>query len=356
MRRLVYSLHSWLGLLAGLGLLVIGLTGSVLVFKTEIDRAIAPEAVMAPDASKPRLAPDAIFAAAQEHLPRRVVQGWGRALEPGLADMVYAVKPGEEEGKVIRIDPASGRPLAADAGDAGTFTDWVLELHYTFLAGHTGAFIAGLFGALLCLLGVSGVWLYRGFWKTLFQLRWKKSARIFFSDFHKMVGITSTVFNLLLGFTGAWWNLSHIIGHWMEEEHEHVTMPKWDGRVSIDGLLAAAEKEIPGYRANWIALPFEPGGDISFFGALEEQGVLRSPYGSTLFFDASTGELKSTARADEGGAWAQALDAFTPLHFGNFGGLPVKILWCLGGLAPGLLAVSGSLMWWKRKFRRPARA
>ncbi len=52
----------------------------------------------------------------------------------------------------------------------------------------------------------------------------------------------------------------------------------------------------------------------------------------------------------QGGAWAQILDSFTPLHYGTFGGLPVKILWCIGGLAPGILSITGFLMWYKRKF------
>lgn len=46
---------------------------------------------------------------------------------------------------------------------------------------------------------------------------------------------------------------------------------------------------------------------------------------------------------------AQILDTVVPLDFGTFGGLPVKILWCLGDLSPGLLAISGSLIWWKRR-------
>ena len=42
-------------------------------------------------------------------------------------------------------------------------------------------------------------------------------------------------------------------------------------------------------------------------------------------------------------------DSFEPLHFGTFGALPVKILWCLGDLAPGILAITGYILWWKRK-------
>jgi uncharacterized iron-regulated membrane protein len=351
MRKFIYQCHSWLGLVAGLGLLVIGLTGSALVFKEEIDRVIAPELVLRPDPAAPRLAPDAFLAAVQAELPERVVIGWGRALKPELSDMVYAVKPGEEDGIMVHVDPATGKPRSADPEKSETTGDWLLKLHYTFLADHTGEFIVGFFGVLLCLLGISGVYLYRGFWKSFIRLRWGKSARIFFSDLHKMVGISSTVFNLLLGFTGAWWNLGHIIGHWVEEEAAPPVVEKWTGEVSVDAMAAAAAQRLPGYQANWITLPFTADGDVSFFGAMADDGPLRSPYGSIVSFDRKSGALKSAVLARDAGVGGQILDSFRPLHFGNFGGLPVKILWSLAGLTPAILAISGSMMWWKRTRR-----
>jgi uncharacterized iron-regulated membrane protein len=39
------------------------------------------------------------------------------------------------------------------------------------------------------------------------------------------------------------------------------------------------------------------------------------------------------------------------LHFGRFSGWPVKALWTVLGLAPALLAITGTLMWWRRVVR-----
>lgn len=354
MKRRIYQLHSWLGLIAGLALLVIGLTGSILVFKEEIDRIISPELVTVPDASKPRLDHDQFLATLQAELPEHKVVGWGKGPKPGSSDAVYIVKMGDQEGKMLYVDPSTGLPRNRDLEANETVTDWLLTLHYTFFADHVGELVVGIFGIVFCLLGVTGVIIYRNFWKTLFQLRWKKSARLFFSDLHKMVGISSTVFNLLLGFTGAWWNLSHLIGHLVEDAPEPTVKTverQWADTVSIEKLVADARVKLPGYQANWVSLPWEPGGDVMMFGGLESQGVLRSPYGSVVVFNGATGELKSATPASETGLWGQILDAFRPLHFGNFGGIPVKILWSLGGLAPAILALSGTFLWWKRKFR-----
>ncbi len=354
MKRLIYQLHSWLGIIAGLALLVIGLTGSVLVFKEEIDRAISPELVSVPDASKPRLDHDTFLATLQAELPEHKIVGWGKGPKPGASDAVYIVKVGDVEGKMLYVDPATGLPRNRNLAANETVTDWLLELHYTFFADHAGELVVGIFGIVFCLLGITGVIIYRNFWKTLFQLRWKKSARMFFSDLHKMVGISSTVFNLVVGFTGAWWNLSHLIGHLFEAAPEPAVKTverQWADTVSIEKLVADARAKLPGYQANWITLPGEAGGDVMMFGGLEKQGFLRSPYGSIVVFNGATGELKSATPASQSGVWGQIQDAFRPLHFGNFGGIPVKILWSLGGLAPAILALSGSFLWWKRKFR-----
>ena len=71
-----------------------------------------------------------------------------------------------------------------------------------------------------------------------------------------------------------------------------------------------------------------------------------------IAYDEKTGAHKATTDVRTAGVWARIVDAFTPLHFGNFGGLPVKILWCIGGLTPGALAVTGSLIWWNRRKSR----
>ena len=52
-------------------------------------------------------------------------------------------------------------------------------------------------------------------------------------------------------------------------------------------------------------------------------------------------------------------DWMLPLHFGEFGGLPTRILWAVGGLMPALLLTTGVIMWWKPRWwprRRQARS
>lgn len=352
MKRFIYNLHSWLGIIAAAGLLIIGLTGSALVFKWEIDKALEPELV-ARQSTGPDLDRDAFLTVLTKSLPGHRIVGWGVGPDPSLVYGVYAIPVGKEEGILVYADPATGRPTKSDLAGHKTVGDLLLELHRAFFAGHVGEAFAGIFALMLCALAVTGVVIYRNFWKHFFRLRWKMSARIFFSDLHKMVGISSTIFNLILGLTGAWWNLSHVIGHLVMEHEEPVVTSAESYHspdISFEKIVADARAAMPGYKANWITLPLEPKADITLYGSLEGQGFLRSDYGSVITFDSQTGALKSAIAAKDSPLMLQVLDAFRPLHFGSFGGLPVKILWCLGGLAPGILAASGTFLWWRRKY------
>ncbi|PTY08702.1 PepSY domain-containing protein [Opitutaceae bacterium EW11] len=361
MRRAFWMLHSWLGLAAGVGLLVIGLTGSLLMFRHELDVWLQPELVRAVPSAAGRLPADELLRAAERQLPGYEVTGWLIDEErPAAADLLYVIRHGTSRWLLATLDPYSGRLLATPRTPKQTVSGWLLELHYTFLGGHTGTCIAGVLGAALCLLGVSGLWIYREFWKCAFTLRWGRGARILFSDLHKAVGILSVAFNLALGFTGAYWNLTHIFGHWMEggADEPVVAGRLYSPAFSLARALADAPGQLPGFRSRYVSLPTVPGGAVTLWGAVEPRGLLRGPYGSTVSYDAATGAFTAVQDLRAASWWRQVVDAFTPLHFGAFGGMAVRLLWSAGGLAPGILAVSGFFIWRsrRRRSRPPARA
>jgi uncharacterized iron-regulated membrane protein len=351
-RKRLWQLHSWLGLVAGLGLLVIGLTGSLLVFREELETLFNRELVRVETSASGRLNLDTLLARAQRQLPDHEVTGWVPSYDtPERADLIYVIRHGTDVWEIATLDPYTGQLLASPRLGTTTLTGWLLDLHYAFFTDHAGMIVVGLLGAMLCALGVTGVWIYREFWKNVLTLRWGRGARLLFSDFHKFVGISSVLFNLLLGFTGAYWNLTHVIG---EELADIPEPPKMERRLyadtlSLDSLVADAARRLPSFRANYISLPWMPDAGVTLWGAIEPRGPLTGPYGSQVFYDEKTGAHKSTTDLREAGLWTRIVDTFVPLHYGTFGGLPVKILWCLGGLTPGTLAITGFVIWRVRR-------
>jgi len=347
LKKRLWQIHSWLGLIAGLGLLVIGLTGSLLVFHEEIDTARLPHLLRVQPTPAGRLSFDVLLAAVEKAKPGETVTGWRLASAPDQADQLYLQRTGEKDlYRIAFLDPYSGEVRGDSPLVTRTLAGWLLEVHYSFLAGHTGVFIAGLFAFLLCVLGITGVWLYRDFWRAFFTLRWGRSLRIFCSDLHKMIGISSVAFNLILGFTGAYWNLTHVIGEWIAGEPPGPAAEVTAARPSLDVALAAAQKAFPDFQLTYISPP--PSGEMMFYGRVTPGNPFRSDYGSTISFQLPEGTLREVTDIRKAGAWTQFVDAFTPLHYGTFGGATTKVLWSLFGLAPGILAVSGFLIWRSR--------
>lgn len=353
MRKRLWQFHSCLGLLAGLGLIVIGLTGSILMFHDELEGLINPEIVRVEPTPAGRLPAAKLLAEANRQLPGHEVAGWlfRPADQPRLADLLYVRRHGSPEWLVATLDPYTGKLLASPRSGTETVTGWILELHYTFFGGHAGTLIVGFFGVVLLLLGISGVWLHREFWKHVFTLRWGRGARLLFSDLHKFIGITSAAFNLVLGFTGAYWNITHIAGHWIEGHDDDKPAPArrlYAEPLALDALVADSATRIPGFRAGYLSLPFEEKAPLTFYGSVPGH-FLQGPFGSTVSYDGQTRAFTAATDIRQAGLWARFVDSFTPLHYGTFGGLTVKILWTLGGLTPGALAITGFVMWRLRK-------
>lgn len=359
MKKLLWQLHSWLGLLCGVGLVVVGLSGSFLVVEDEFDAWRRPEVYRATPTPAGRLSLDALFNAAQRALPGWTINDWDVLTDPGFTDRFRAFPPHDSKEICIgRIDPYTGELRGVPATYPHTLGGWLLILHTSFFGGTAGAAVVGLLGTGLLLLGVSGVWLYRGFWKSFFTLRWGRSARIFFSDLHKMAGISSVAFNLAVGFTGVWWTSERVYGSLTESEQADVAPPGMSpsaplvlsrANVSLDALVAEAGRRLPGFRLSNLSLPDKPEGEITLLGSVPSANPLRSSYANRVRFVVPGGELKEVTDIRRAGVGAQLYDMFIPLHYGTFGGWPVKLLWCLGGMTPAALAASGLAIWTIRR-------
>mgnify|MGYP000924335548 CR=1 FL=1 len=353
MRKRLWQLHSWLGLFAGLGLIVIALSGSVLVFHKELARVFVREKTVVEPGAAGRLPMDQLLARAEQAMPEYEIAGWLlRDDGETLADSVYVIRRGTNVWQTTTVDQYTGRLLGPPQDFDETLYGWLIELHYTLLAGDIGLAVAGLLAVALCVLGVSGVILYRNFWRNLFTLRWGRGARILFSDTHKFVGIVSTAFNLLLGFTGAYWNITHTMAHVTGAEQEQAVIDKrlYPDTLSLDAIVADASGRLPGFRPHFISLPTMPEAPaVILWGAVEPRPTLRNAYGTTLSYDPKTGAHQGTDDIREAGLWRRTTDTFESLHFGDFGGLFVKVLWSVLGLSPGVLGVSGFCLWRLRR-------
>jgi uncharacterized iron-regulated membrane protein len=353
MRKSLFKWHSYLALFAMLPVLIVCITGSILVFKVEIDSLLRPHhMVVNANQTSARVNLDSMMTSITQSYPEHVLAGWELFDDKSRSDTAYVIKKGTETWYKIYIDQYSGALLSEPKEMEHYITDWLLELHYAFLLHFNGTIIGVFVGLIMLFLGISGIILYRGFWRKVFTLRLKAARRMLFSDIHKMVGIIASPVFILISFTGVYWNLSiilHEVLEHVEKEHVFITQSYHSATISFEALRLDTANQISSYQPYYMAIPNEPEMDITFFGKVDTSNPLISEYASMVTYSRDTGKLITAYDIRSASVWAKFDDSTRKLHFGYFAGIWSKVIWCIIGLSPVLLAITGLLMYLLRR-------
>lgn len=360
----VYRWHQWLGLGAGVFLVIIGFSGAVAVFKEEIDWLVTPALRVSAATSPASAEPDALVASLHRAYPTARVEVLHLSSRTGYAHRAYVKLP--EGGREVFLDPATGAvrgDRATGAGYTTTLQNFIRQFHVRLLLGAWGRVFVGFFGVVLALSCLTGLWIYRGWLKHAFRLRWRgASARTRWSDVHKIVGLWSLVFNLVIGGTGAVLGLENLAGNirrqWLGRPAEsplpRTTAP---GAMLPAGELATrAQAAFPDLRVQALIFPTKPGQPFMVRGNTPARLVARNM--NYVALDPASGAVLAQADGRAARGWERLYLTFDPLHFGTFGGYWTKIPWFILGLTPGVLSLSGFWLWWRRRSlaARPAPA
>lgn len=361
--KTAFRWHLWLGLASGFLMLVIGVSGAVAVFKAEINWLVTPALRAAhPPAGEPRATPDALMASLRAAYPGGVITALELAPAPGYAHQanVRPVGAGARSREVF-LDPVT----AAVRGDReiGRGYFWsvhnlVRQLHVRLLMGAWGRMFVGVFGVVLMLSCLTGLYVYRGWIAGLWRLRWHGLSGLARArELHKWVGLWSLLFNLLIAVTGAVLGLEGLAGRIKRDWLQIATATQAPPRatavgapLSVGTLVDQARSAFPDLRLNTITLPGRSGdpailrGDVGFLIARNQNYVALDPV---------SGAVLAVADRRQTQGWERVYLTFDPLHFGYFGGYTVKAIWFLLGLAPGVLSMTGFWLWLRR--RQPAR-
>lgn len=354
MRKSLFKWHSYLALFAMLPVLVVSLTGSVLVFKVEIDSLLRPHhMVIDANPTSERVSLDGLMQTVSTAYPNQILAGWELFDDKERSDTAYVIEKGTETWSKIYIDQYSGELLSEPKHMEHYITDWLLELHYAFLLHFNGTIIGAVFGLIMLFLGISGIILYRGFWRKVFTLRLQGARRILFSDIHKMIGIIASPVFIVISFTGVYWNVSiilhEVLEHGLEEEHVYITQPYHSSSISFEALRRDTAIQIDSYQPYYLAIPNEPEMDISFYGEVDTSNPFVSQYASMVTYSRENGELITAYDIRQGSIWAVLNDSTRKLHFGYFAGIWSKLIWCVIGLTPVVLTFTGLMMYLLRR-------
>ncbi|MGH8469618.1 MAG: PepSY-associated TM helix domain-containing protein [Gammaproteobacteria bacterium] len=352
-----YLVHKWTSLICTVFMLLLGLTGLPLIFHHEIDHALGysvdPPAL--PESAQ-RASLDGIVADAKARRPDDAVQFVVR--DPGEPDIWFvrlgATVDAPGASAFYTYDARTGAYLHEYPLNQGVM-NVLLRLHVDMFAGLPGTLFLGLMGLLLAASLVSGVAIYGPFKRKLRfgTVRHGQWARLKWLDLHNLLGIVTLVWFLVVGVTGVINTLAiPIFGQWQATELAEMTAPYRDRPPlaelgSVDQALAAARAAAPGMALSFMAFPGNSFTSPHHFVAFM-QGT--TPWTSKLLkpalIDAQTGRVIETREMPW---YVTALLISQPLHFGDYGGLPLKVLWGLLDLIAIVMLGSGLYLWWVKR-------
>jgi uncharacterized iron-regulated membrane protein len=358
LRRISSWIHLYGGLALGGLLIVISVSGSVLVFKDTLDRWLRPDLLQVEPADEQvslNRMMDAVQAAHPEAQPR--------LFEMPADDRAPVTVWLAEDDTHVYVDPYRGTVLGTRGHDAGIMNT-LSHLHIELLAGDTGFLIVGITGLLLVVLTITGLVLWwprrlRALWAAL-RIAWRHGALRFNYDLHRAGGFYTTVFLLLTALTGSAFvfypTTQQIISTVTASEPWPPSPPTVEAPADSSRTLAALDYEaalqmaldqLPGAEPSFVYLPQEPTAPLTVRLRTPPEW---HPNGRSFVYvhpERSETVLRvDDARTAPGGA--QLLQTFYPLHIGAVGGLLVKGLYVLFGLAPAVLSVTGTIIWYKR--------
>jgi uncharacterized iron-regulated membrane protein len=359
--RIWSAIHRWTSLVSTVFLLLLCLTGLPLIFHHEIDELLgyAPKPEAAFD-GKPKATIDQIAKAALAGDAGKVLQyiAWDKD-EPGsVIAYTNSAADGEPDNAVVRAFGAHSADLLGPVGTGPMLI--VLKLHTDMFAGMPGKLFLGGMGLLFLVAIISGVVLYLPFTRRLAfgTLRQSKTRRVAWLDWHNLIGITTVVWAVVVGGTGVintWAEL--MLNNWRTTELASMVEP-YAGQAppthlaSLDTIVENAVSAAPGMEVAFIAFPGTPFSSSRHFAAfMRGNQSLTSRLLRPVLLDGETAEIADTRDLP---VYLKALFISQPLHFGDYGGMPLKMIWALLDLLTIAVIGSGLYLWWVkwRKARR----
>ncbi|WP_270374890.1 PepSY-associated TM helix domain-containing protein [Marinicauda sp. Alg238-R41] len=355
----ILSAHAGLGVVAGAVLFILSLSGVLVVFHEDFARWEQPGA--------PEM---------REYTPEAASLGMDNAIaryqsihDGALPDSAYMVLPTRAAPRMTALLGDDAWFIAPDGALAGevdhAYSEFLIEQHYYLNLPHTpGIILVGIFGAIMLALVISGFAAHPRVFRDAFRFRRSGNPQLAEADLHNRLSVWGSPFHVIIPLTGAMLGLSILFAVVVGQSfHEGDMRYAFQPTFGAEGVRSDAEAPVadiaPALHTMRERRPdVEPWFlDLEYPGT-ESQSVKilsrlprRLIFGEYYQFDAA-GEYQGQVGLENGTVGQQIIAGAYQLHFGSFGGLPVKIAYALLGLALCMIVASGVNLWLMKRAAR----
>jgi uncharacterized iron-regulated membrane protein len=357
--RAWFEIHKWTSLICTVFLLLLCVTGLPLIFHEEIDHALGkePEAPEMP-MDTPKMSLDALAEMGLKQYPGNVIRYiFWQDEHPNvvLISMTDSIDAPPEVANFVSLDERTGKVLQQPKFNEG-FMYVIYKLHVDMFAGIPGKLFLGLMGLLFVASIISGIMLYGPIMKKFDfgMVRTEKSKRLKWLDLHNMLGIVTLAWASVVGITGVINTASDIVidlwqvGQLAEMVAPYKNVQPVQGELSsLDAAVKTAQAQAPEMNPSVLAFPGTAFSSQHHFAVFMRGNTpVTSKLIKPALIDARTGSLTDMRDMPW---YVNMLFISQPLHFGDYGGMPLKILWAIFDVVTIFVLVSGLYLWFARR-------
>lgn len=352
-RRRLYDLHTWVGFHLAVIMAVVLFTGTFATVSNELDWLTQHDMRVSPDGEKVSL--EEMIEAARAYDPDATILGIEEMMGDHFAYRVAAFDK-NAAGKFIHVNQWTGEAT----GETPYFTiqRFFRDMHrYLYMPKTIGLTLVCSMAIILLISLYTGLKTSRN-WRTLMvRIRFSKGARTAIGDAHKAAGLWSIWFFVLMTATGLWY-YAEFLGKDFEPrapaELQNLVGTPDDIIVdpSADEIIRIAQEAYPELNISGFTYSVLPGSAIRVIGKAGNPIVRKRA--NAVYLDPATLEVLHVRRSRDLPAVQWTNQIADPLHFGDFGGLPLKLLYFVFGLLMTGLSISGVWLTWRRLKSRGA--
>jgi|GEM_PF-631737 len=363
-----YDLHSWAGITLGLVVFIVCFSGAFALFDNEIKTWEDPALRVAVSESPAEI--NETFNTWLEDQTGGAETEFVRLDYPTTHAPYYfgVVHWHDADDNHLdaeqRWDANTGAPIAIRGGG---LSEWILDFHRDFmwpdmLGGRTvGRSLVGIVGIVLMLAILTGIIAHTKIREEAYSMRLKRSQRLKWQDSHKVVGLWGLPFYIMIAFTGAYLGVIVIVS-------QLIAAIAYKG--DVEALVAAVlgpDAEPAGQQVQMISLddlremqhpasgktPYmvimRNYGDTAAEFEMFYKGSTRLTFADVTYINGATGEPSPPNEFREETGAMRVANAVTPLHYGTYGGIWLKLLYFVLGLSLAVVTALGSMMWIERR-------
>ncbi len=362
------DVHIWVGILAGLMLFVAFYAGAITMFEKPLERWATPPSALAAPPPLER-ASDLVRAVLAEHPQAAKNYSVMVAITPDAPARVIWRERGERPRQFIEY----GASLAPDGSlqverlEKAPVAQLVDTLHQRVglplpdAAAHP---VMGIVALLYLVALVSGVIiLLPTLAKDFFALRIGRNIKRLWLDVHNALGFVSLPLHLVMALTSVvfafhdpFYDVQGKVVYpngipWGEEAH---ALPPSPGAqlLSADVLLRRVRAQLPGFDVHSFTFQQVGGRVEGRVTGLDVRHGTRARTSASTHLDPHTGAVDPHDLPGRMERWDAAVNGFFMLHFGSYGGNPVRVLYLLLGLGGALVFYTGNLLWIESRRRK----